>query len=86
MPVLCFTALVQIVDVTSCLPPSIITALEHSEQSIGCLPVRQSDAAFHPVARECLTEDGLVSSARFSLTSIHALRSFAHRMHRIASR
>ena len=55
-------ALIQIVDITSCLPPSVITALGRSEQSISCLPVRQSDGtAFHPIARECPSEDSLVS-------------------------
>jgi hypothetical protein len=58
-----FTAQSQIMDVTSCLPPSIVTALKHSEQSVGCLSVRQAgDTAFYPIVHECPTEDGLVSA------------------------
>ncbi|KAI0303133.1 tRNA synthetases class II-domain-containing protein [Russula brevipes] len=50
----------EIMDVTSCLPPSIVTALKHSEQSVGCLSVRQAgDTAFYPIVHECPTEDGL---------------------------
>jgi len=50
----------EIVDITSSLPPSIVTALERSEQTICCLPVRQSDdTAFYPIARECPSEDSL---------------------------
>ncbi|KAI0002982.1 tRNA synthetases class II-domain-containing protein [Russula compacta] len=50
----------EIVDVTSCLPPSIVTALGHSEQTVSCLSVRRSgDTSFHPIAHECPTEDGL---------------------------
>ena len=61
----CFTGLAQIVDVTSCLPPSIVTALGHSEQTVSCLSVRRpGDTSFHPVAHECPTEDSLVSSTR----------------------
>lgn len=49
-------------DVTSSLPQIVVTTSGHSEQTIGCLPVRQScDTAFYPIAHECLTEDGLVS-------------------------
>ena len=58
----CFTALTQVVDVTSYLPQIVVTELQHAGQSVACLPVRQSgDTAFYPVAHECLTEDGLVS-------------------------
>jgi aspartyl-tRNA synthetase len=50
----------EIVDVTSYLPKIVVTALGHFEQTVGCLPVRQScDTAFYPIAHECLTEDGL---------------------------
>ncbi|KAH9999427.1 tRNA synthetases class II-domain-containing protein [Russula vinacea] len=50
----------EIVDVTSSLPQIVVTTLGYSEQTIGCLPVRQScDTAFYPIAHECLTEDGL---------------------------
>ncbi|KAH9963187.1 tRNA synthetases class II-domain-containing protein [Russula dissimulans] len=50
----------EIVDITSLLPPSIVTALGRSEQTISCLPVRLSDdTAFHPIARECSSEDSL---------------------------
>ncbi|KAH9978060.1 tRNA synthetases class II-domain-containing protein [Lactifluus volemus] len=51
---------VEIVDITSCLPPNAITVIARSGETIVCLPVRQSgDAAFYPIAHECLTEDGL---------------------------
>ncbi|KAI0254287.1 tRNA synthetases class II-domain-containing protein, partial [Lactifluus subvellereus] len=50
----------EIVDITSCLPPSAITILAHSGETVGCLPVRQSgDATMYPIARECPTEDSL---------------------------
>ncbi|KAI0301810.1 tRNA synthetases class II-domain-containing protein [Multifurca ochricompacta] len=50
----------EIVDVTSCLPASTFTALRHSGETVGCLSARQSgDIAFHPIAHQCPTEDGL---------------------------
>jgi aspartyl-tRNA synthetase len=62
MAIRCFTTITQIVDVTSYLPQTVATAVRHSEQTVGCLPVRRSsDTAFYPIAHECLTEDGLVS-------------------------
>jgi aspartyl-tRNA synthetase len=58
-----FTALTQIVDVTSYLPQVVASTLRHSEQTVGCLLVRRSsDTAFYPIAHECPTEDGLVST------------------------
>ena len=65
-------------DVTSYLPPIVVSALRHSEQTVACLPVRRcnDDTAFHPNARECPTEDGLVSVVPVCLFT-HLTHSFA---------
>ncbi|KAF8505505.1 tRNA synthetases class II-domain-containing protein [Russula emetica] len=75
----------EIVDVTSYLPPTVVTTLRHSEQTVGCLPVRQSDdAAFYPIAHECPTEDGLdrieITSENMSSWLIHSpiIQKFTH--------
>ncbi|KAI9448301.1 tRNA synthetases class II-domain-containing protein [Lactarius indigo] len=50
----------EIVDVSSYLPQSVVTAMGHSKESVGCVAVRQSDdASFYPIAHDCPTEDGL---------------------------
>jgi aspartyl-tRNA synthetase len=50
----------EIMEVCSYLPQSVITAMGYSRESISCLAVRQSDdASFYPVAHDCPTEDGL---------------------------
>lgn len=74
-------------DVTSYLPPTVVTALRQSKQTVGCLPVRQTDdTAFYPIAHECPTEDGLVSIVPVSFPVclfIHLTHSFvgSHRDH-----
>ncbi|KAI9510444.1 tRNA synthetases class II-domain-containing protein [Russula earlei] len=69
----------EIVDITSCLPPTIVTALGHSEQTVSCLSVRQSDdTAFYPIAHECPTEDGLVKNATSWLVDSRIVREFSH--------
>ena len=50
-------------DLSSFLPQSVITAMGYSRETINCLAVRQSDdSSFYPIAHDCPTEDGLVSS------------------------
>lgn len=50
----------EIVDVSSHLPQSAITAMGYSRESVCCIAVRQSgDASFYPIAHDCPTEDGL---------------------------
>ncbi|KAI0269253.1 tRNA synthetases class II-domain-containing protein [Gloeopeniophorella convolvens] len=50
----------EIVDVSSCLPASAVTAAWDSGETVGCLAVRQSDdTAFHPIAVDCPIEDRL---------------------------
>jgi len=50
----------EIMDVSSFLPQTIVTAMGYSRETISCLAVRQSDdASFYPIAHDCPTEDGL---------------------------